>query len=86
MSKQLLVVFGATGQQGGSIIEQVQKHPKLSKRYAIRGLTRDTTSAASQALSNKGVEVVKCDTKSDEDVRAALKGADDVFLMTSSGE
>ena len=84
MSKQLLVVFGATGQQGGSIIEQLLQDKQLSSKYAIRGLTRDPTSKAAQALSSQGVEVVQCDTSSDEDVRSALKGASAVFLMTTS--
>ena len=86
MSKQLLVVFGATGQQGGSVIEQLLLDQQLARKYAIRGLTRDPSSKASKKLAEKGVEVVKCDTGSDEDVRAALKGAHDVFLMTSSSK
>jgi uncharacterized protein YbjT (DUF2867 family) len=85
MSKKLLVIFGATGQQGTSIIEQLLLDPGLSSKYAIRGLTRDPSSEASRALAKKGVEVFKCDNSSDTDVKAALKGAHGVFLMTLSG-
>jgi uncharacterized protein YbjT (DUF2867 family) len=84
MAKQLLVIFGATGNQGASIIDFVLADPELSNRYAIRGLTRDPSSSASQALKQKGVEVVKCDSFNDDEVRAALRGAHDVFLMTVS--
>jgi uncharacterized protein YbjT (DUF2867 family) len=84
MTKQLFVVFGATGQQGNSIIEQVLLDPELSSKYAVRGLSRDPSSAASQALAEKGVEVVKCDLHSDSDLKAALKGAHTVFAMTLS--
>lgn len=86
MSKQLLVIFGATGQQGSSIIDQLLQDADLASKYAIRGLSRDPSSASSQALKNKGVEIVQCDPTSDEDVKSALNGADDVFLMTSSSE
>jgi uncharacterized protein YbjT (DUF2867 family) len=84
MSKQILVVFGATGQQGGSVIEQVLQDKELSRKYAIRALSRDPSSSASQSLAKKGVEVFKCDTKSDSDVKTVLKGCHTTFLMTSS--
>jgi uncharacterized protein YbjT (DUF2867 family) len=84
MSKQLLVVFGATGQQGNSIVEQFLLDKELSNKFAIRGLSRDPSSSASQALAKKGVQVVKCDLNSDSDLRVALKGAHTVFAMTSS--
>jgi len=84
MSKQLLVIFGATGNQGSSIINFVLADPELSSRYTIRGLTRDPSSSAAKALKEKGVEVVKCNISNDEEVRAGLQGASDVFLMTVS--
>jgi uncharacterized protein YbjT (DUF2867 family) len=56
MSK-LLVVFGATGQQGGSVVETILVDPGLSKEYSLRGTTRDVGSFAAQALTKKGVEV-----------------------------
>ncbi|KIW05205.1 uncharacterized protein PV09_03749 [Verruconis gallopava] len=84
MSKKLLVVFGATGQQGGSVVDQVLQDPALSREFSIRGLTRDPSSPSSQALAKRGVEVVKCDTSSDTDLRAALNGAHTVFSMTTS--
>lgn len=57
MSK-LLTVFGATGNQGGSVIKAVLADAVLSKEFKIRGITRDVSKPAAQALSNKGVEVV----------------------------
>jgi uncharacterized protein YbjT (DUF2867 family) len=86
MAKQLLVVFGATGQQGSSVIEQVLQDPELSNRFAIRGLSRNPSSAASQALTKRGVEVVECDTSSDSNLKAALNGCHTAFVMTSSGK
>ena len=55
----ILTVFGATGQQGGALIEYVLKHPKLSSLYTLRGITRDVTKAGAIALKERGVEVVK---------------------------
>lgn len=57
MSK-LLTVFGATGAQGGSVIRAVLADDVLSKEYKIRGITRDVSKPAAQALAEKGVEVV----------------------------
>lgn len=57
MSK-LLTVFGATGAQGGSVIRAVLADDILSKEYKIRGITRDVSKPAAQALAQKGVEVV----------------------------
>ncbi|KAK9485389.1 hypothetical protein V1527DRAFT_496708 [Lipomyces starkeyi] len=50
---RLLVVFGATGQQGGSVANFVVSDPKLSKH--------DPSKPAAQTLQQKGVEVVKGD-------------------------
>jgi uncharacterized protein YbjT (DUF2867 family) len=57
MSK-ILTVFGATGNQGGSVIKAILADAVLSKEYKIRGVTRDTSKPASQALAAKGVEMV----------------------------
>ena len=61
MSK-LLTVFGATGLQGGSVINYVLQHPELSKTYRLRGITRDVSKPAAAALKEKGVEVVMVGT------------------------
>jgi uncharacterized protein YbjT (DUF2867 family) len=57
MSK-ILTVFGATGNQGGSVIKNILAIPELSKTYKIRGVTRDVSKPAAVALKEKGVEMV----------------------------
>lgn len=57
MSK-LITVFGATGNQGGSVIRAIQADPALSKEYKIRGITRDPSKPAAKDLAAKGVDVV----------------------------
>lgn len=56
MSK-LITVFGATGRQGGSVIKAILADTILSKEYRIRGITRDVSKPAAQALLKQGVEV-----------------------------
>lgn len=81
MSK-LLVVFGATGQQGGSVVEHVLSDPELSSIYHVRAVTRDPTKPAAIALQTKGVEVVKGDAEDPSSLLPALKGAHTVFAVT----
>ena len=81
MSK-LLVVFGATGQQGGSIITTVLNDAELSKQYKLRAITRDPSSASAQALHSKGVEVVKADVDDTPSLKSAMSGAHTVFGVT----
>jgi uncharacterized protein YbjT (DUF2867 family) len=57
MSK-LITVFGATGNQGGSVIKYILEDPALSTEYKIRGITRDTSKKSAQELAKRGVEVV----------------------------
>jgi len=84
MSKDLLVVFGATGKQGGSIIRYVLDDPSLSSRYAIRAITRNTSNPAAKALTSKGVEVVAADLDDTPSIPKALKGATFIFAMTNT--
>ncbi len=57
MSK-ILAVFGATGNQGGSVIKAVLADSVLSKEFKIRGITRDVSKPAAKALAAQGVEMV----------------------------
>jgi uncharacterized protein YbjT (DUF2867 family) len=78
MSK-LLLVFGATGQQGGSVIASVLNDPTLSKQYAIRAVTRDATKPASQSLGQKGIEVVQGDVDDALSLAPIMHGVHTVF-------
>ncbi|KAL1992006.1 hypothetical protein VTN49DRAFT_4038 [Thermomyces lanuginosus] len=81
MSK-LLVVFGATGQQGGSVASHVATDPILGKEYRIRAITRDPSKPAAQALAKKGMEVEYADSDDIESLQHAFQGAHTVFGAT----
>lgn len=83
MSK-LLVVFGATGQQGGSIANYVLDDLELSKQYKVRAVTRNPSNPAAQALHQRGAEVVKGDADNAESLKSVLNGAHTVFALTVS--
>ena len=61
---KILTVFGATGQQGGALIQHVMRHPQLVGLYKVRGVTRDASRQTSQALADQGVEMAE--VKNDE--------------------
>jgi hypothetical protein len=81
-SKRLLTIFGATGNQGGSVIDLVLARPELSTKYALRGITRDPSSSKSQKLASLGVEVVKGDLDDADSLRTAVQGSHGVFGVT----
>ncbi|CAK38304.1 uncharacterized protein An03g05420 [Aspergillus niger] len=81
MSK-ILVVVGATGQQGSSIINFILSDPKISQEYTIRGTTRDPNSSKAQALAAKGIEIVAANFNEPETLQRAFTGAHTVFANT----
>ena len=81
---ELLTVFGATGQQGGSVVDYVINDPELSKLYKVRGITRDITKPAAQALQQKGVEIIEADSDDKASLKQAMHGAHTVFGITAT--
>lgn len=80
MSK-ILAIFGATGQQGGSVIKYVLNDLELSQMYKIRAITRDVHSEKAKQLKEK-VEVVQGDLLNRASLETALAGVHTVFAMT----
>lgn len=75
----LILVTGATGQQGGAVAAAL-----LRKEQRVRVLTRSPSKAS--ALSKAGAEVVKGDLTNEADLQAALRGVDGVFAMSTPFE
>lgn len=82
MSK-LLTVFGATGQQGGSLISYILQHPQLSKTYRLRGITRDPSKSSAISLQNHGVEVIQADLNDPLSLLPAVADSNTVFAVTN---
>ena len=81
MSK-LITVFGATGQQGGSVVRGLLAHGG----YKIRGVTRNPDGDKAKALQSQGVEIVKGNLDDQASIEAAIAGAYGVYLVTNYWE
>ncbi len=57
--KKVIVVFGTTGNQGGSVIKTLLEDPSINPQFEARGVTRDPSKPAPVALAEKGVYFVK---------------------------
>jgi hypothetical protein len=82
--KKVIAVIGATGQQGGGLVNAILDDPKGG--FAARALTRDPTKKAAVALKNAGAEVVKFDMDDPSTHGLALEGAYGVFVVTNYWE
>ncbi|CAM4841177.1 unnamed protein product [Rotaria magnacalcarata] len=80
MMRRLIVVVGADGRQGSSVIEALLEY---SDKWHIRGITEDLTSTYSQELIRRGVHMVKCNINNREECCLAFTGAYGVFAITN---
>ena len=74
----MIVVCGATGQQGGAVIDALL----ASSMKPIRGLSRDVASRKSQALVARDIEMVKADLADADSLAIAIKGARAAVALT----
>ncbi|KAJ7037591.1 NAD(P)-binding protein [Mycena alexandri] len=84
-SAPLIAVVGATGTQGGSVIQALADS---DKQYRVRGFTRDATKATAEALKKQGVEMVSVNlvVENKDEIYRAFAGADFAFLVTNFWE
>jgi uncharacterized protein YbjT (DUF2867 family) len=79
--KKVIAVVGATGAQGGGLVRAILADPDGD--YAVRALTRDTTSPAAQELVKLGAEVVEADNYDEQSLVRAFTGAYGAYLVTN---
>ncbi|PYI02582.1 NmrA-domain-containing protein [Aspergillus sclerotiicarbonarius CBS 121057] len=84
--RKLLVVFGATGIQGGSVAQTILRDPVASGEFKIRAVTRDPSKSAAVSLAQQGAEVVQADLQDKYSLRLALQNAYAVFVITNFWE
>ncbi len=78
--KKIIAVVGATGGQGGGLARAILRDPGSS--FAVRALTRDTSSEKAKALARQGAEVVAADVDDPESLKKAFAGAYGAFCVT----
>ena len=78
----LITVFGATGNQGSSVVRSLLQNPS----FRVRAITRTPLSPTSQALSAVGAEVVQADGFKAEEIRAAFDGSWGAFVNINSDD
>src|ERR1700759_2174339 len=78
-TKPIIVITGATGAQGGSVLRALQ----ATGQFSLRAVTRNPQSNAAQTLANSGVEVVKGDATDAQSMERAFAGVWGAYLVTS---
>jgi uncharacterized protein YbjT (DUF2867 family) len=79
-TKKIIVVFGATGAQGGGVARAILNDP--DSEFAVRAVTRDTNSEKAKALADMGAEIVTADIDDPQSIKRALEGAYGAFFVT----
>jgi uncharacterized protein YbjT (DUF2867 family) len=77
-TKKLIVILGATGNQGGSVAQVFLQEPE----WRVRAVTRNPSSAKAQALASRGAEVVQGDLDSPSTLSSAFDNANAIFAVS----
>jgi len=78
MSKKIVSVIGATGVQGGSVVDALL----ADGNYTVRAITRNTQSEKSKALAARGVDVAQGDANDLDSLIAAFAGSSAIYAVT----
>ena len=81
-SMPVVAVTGCTGIQGGSVARYLLE----TGQFRVRGLTRNSSSAAAEHLAEQGVEVVQADHNDLQGLQRAFHGCTGVFAVTNCWE
>lgn len=76
MSSPVILVMGATGQQGGAVARQL-----AANGWKVRALVRDPKHPASESLTKLGIETVKGDLDEPDTLVKAMDGVYGVFSV-----
>ena len=77
MNTKMILVTGATGQQGGAVARHLLRQPGFS----VRALTRDSAKPAARALAQAGAEIFQGNLDDPASVKRALDGAWGAFSV-----
>lgn len=80
MNNRIVVISGATGQQGGAVARAL-----AGKGFTLRALTRNPDSDAAKAVArDTGAQLVKAELDDEASIRAALTGAWGAFAVQNT--
>ena len=84
MTKPILLITGATGNQGGATIDELLRRPS---RWDVRALVRNPQAPKAAALATRGVTLVRGDLNDADSLRVALAGVHGVLsVQTPMGQ
>lgn len=78
--KKIIVVFGATGAQGGGVAHAILNNPH--SEFAVRAITRNPDSEKAKALSKIGAEIMVANIDDPQSMKRALEGAYGAYFVT----
>jgi len=78
---KLVLVTGATGKQGGAVVEAL-----VTRGHHVRALTRNAASPAAQRLREQGVEIAGGDFTDQDSLVRAARGVDAMYAMSTPYE
>ncbi|MER5931139.1 NmrA/HSCARG family protein [Streptomyces sp. NPDC002054] len=88
--KRIITVFGATGQQGGSLARAILEgrggNGAAGEGFAVRAVTRTPDSDRARELERLGAVIVRADLDDEESLAAAMEGAYGAYLVTNFWE
>ncbi|KAK5651926.1 hypothetical protein OQA88_11585 [Cercophora sp. LCS_1] len=76
---KIIAVTGATGAQGGGVVNVMKKVPG----WKVRAITRNAGSEAAQKLAAEGIEVVEASFDDEASLLKAFDGVNAVFAVTN---
>ncbi len=78
--KKIIVVFGATGAQGGGLVRAILNDKE--SEFAVRAVTREPNSDKAKALASMGAEIITADIDDVDSIKRALQGAYGAYVVT----
>lgn len=78
--KKVIVVFGATGAQGGGLVHAILNDK--NSEFTVRAVTRDINSDKAKELAKMGAEVVAGNVDDLQSLKNALEGAYGAYFVT----
>ena len=78
--KKIIVIFGATGAQGGGLAHAILNDS--NSEFAVRAVTRDANSDKAKELAKMGAEIVAADIDDMDSIKRALEGAYGAYFVT----